>query len=184
MDEYLKLLNEKQLEACKDTEGPSLIIAGAGSGKTRVLTTRIAYLIHEMGVEPENILAITFTNKAAKEVKDRLDKMLGANISRFVTCKTFHSLCSQILRNEITVLPNRRNSFQIIDDDDSENLIKQAMLKLNYDIKLIKPKTMANHISLIKSRITDLNSYSEYLRLKISSTIKSLGDTKHFIIII
>ena len=131
MKDYLSKLNPKQLLACKDTEGPSLIIAGAGSGKTRVLTTRIAYLIDECGISPSSILAITFTNKASKEMKDRLLNLLGAERSNSVTCKTFHSFCAWFLRREITVFSNRKRDFMIIDDDQTEALIKEVMLKMS-----------------------------------------------------
>jgi len=166
MNEYLKRLNDKQLESCMDTEGPSLIIAGAGSGKTSVLTSRIAYLINEKGIDPSDILAITFTNKAAKEMKDRLEKVVGSG-AKFVTCKTFHSFSAFVLRNDIEVLKDRKKSFQIIDDDETEALIKKVMLELNFDVKITKPKTIANDISLIKAKIKTLNDFGDFNRSKI-----------------
>ena len=160
MKEYLQKLNSKQLMACKDTVGPSLIIAGAGSGKTRVLTTRIAYLIDECKVSPSNILAITFTNKAAKEMNDRIKVLLNDDRANYVTCKTFHSFCSWFLRREIAIIPNRKSDFQIIDDDESEALIKESQLELGIDPKTFKPKMFQEAISMIKSRISKLEDFN------------------------
>ena len=168
--DYLKILDTNQLDACTDIEGPSLVIAGAGSGKTRVLTSRIAYMINDSGIDPYNILAITFTNKAAKEMSDRLKVSVGPK-AEYVTCKTFHSFCAYLLRNEINILGNRNKSFQIIDDDESENLIKEAMIKLNYDIKLVKPKAMAEDISAIKSKVKTLDYFGDYMKDKIYNTL-------------
>ena len=169
--DYLKILNNKQLDACTDVDGPSLIVAGAGSGKTRVLTSRIAYMINDCNIDPFNILAITFTNKAAKEMNDRLVVQVGEN-AKHVTCRTFHSFCAFVLRNEIEVLNNRKKSFQIIDDDESEALIKDAMIELNYDIKLVKPKAMAECISLVKSKVKPIVAFGDYMGEKIEETIK------------
>lgn len=162
MNDYLAKLNPKQLEACRDIIGPSLIVAGAGSGKTRVLTSRIAYMILENGISPMNILAITFTNKAAKEMKERLDQLIGFE-SNQVTCKTFHSFCAQILRSEIGVL-NRKSNFQIIDDDDSLKLIKEAMAELNLDTKLLNPKSYYDYISALKARIYTIDNFKDPLK--------------------
>ena len=133
----LSILNDKQREACEAVSGPSLIIAGAGSGKTRVLTYRIAYLIHDVGVHPTSILAITFTNKAAKEMRDRLNVLVGSE-SKWITAQTFHSFCAAFLRKEIDSI-GRSKRFTIIDDDESETMIKNIMKDLNYDIKSVKP---------------------------------------------
>ncbi len=175
MKEYLSKLNQKQYEACVDTEGPSLIIAGAGSGKTRVLTNRIAYMINECGINPHNILAITFTNKAAREMNERLVQTIGED-AKSVTCKTFHSFSALLLRREIEILPGRKRTFQIVDDDESEALIRESMNELNYDTKLIKPKTMATDISLIKSEINTFDSYSDYVREKIEATMNRYNE--------
>ena len=177
MKEYLEKLNSKQLLACKDTEGPSLIIAGAGSGKTRVLTSRIAYLIDECKIPPASILAITFTNKAAKEMNDRLVSLIGEGKASHVTCKTFHSFCAWFLRREITVLSNRKRDFEIIDDDESEAIVKECMLKLEMDIKVFKPKTFANSISMIKARIETLDDYSDYYRERLENVMNLYNES-------
>ena len=156
----LSILNDKQREACEAVNGPSLIIAGAGSGKTRVLTYRIAYLIHDVGVHPTSILAITFTNKAAKEMRDRLNTLVGSE-SKWITAQTFHSFCASFLRKEIDVL-GRSRRFTIIDDDESETMIKNIMKELNYDIKAIKPSQYYNAISSIKARMATLKDYFNF----------------------
>ena len=158
-------LNPKQKEACEATIGPSLIIAGAGSGKTRVLTYRIAYLIDTMGVHPSSILAITFTNKAAKEMRDRLEKLIGSK-AKYVTASTFHSFCANFLRKEIGIL-GRSTRFTIIDDDEIEKIIKNICKSLNYDTKVIKPDYFINAISNIKSRIKTIDSFDPMFKDKI-----------------
>ena len=122
----LDMLNEQQREAVLTTEGPLLILAGAGSGKTRVLTYRTAYLIDECGVNPYNIMAITFTNKAAGELKERLAKMLGEEQGGQVNASTFHSACVRILRRDIDKIGYDR-SFTICDTDDSKRVIKDIL---------------------------------------------------------
>src|SRR5699024_11305000 len=116
--DLLARLNERQKEAVKTTEGPLLIMAGAGSGKTRVLTHRIAYLIDEKAVSPRNILAITFTNKAAREMKDRVRNLVGTE-SEAMWVSTFHSMCVRILRRDIERIGYSRN-FTIIDSSDQQ----------------------------------------------------------------
>ena len=118
-------LNDKQLEAVQTTEGPLLVIAGAGSGKTRVLTYRIAHLITEKNVKPYNILAITFTNKAAKEMKERVDGLVG-DVSNDIWISTFHSACVRMLRRDIEKLGYDKN-FVIFDSADQKTLIKECM---------------------------------------------------------
>ncbi|MCR5741204.1 MAG: UvrD-helicase domain-containing protein [Gammaproteobacteria bacterium] len=168
MDEKeFNTLNEDQREACAAAFGPSLIIAGAGSGKTRVLTYRIAYLIKDLDVHPRSILAITFTNKAAKEMRDRLDKLIGDE-ARYVTAQTFHSFCSSFLRREIGVL-DRSTRFTIIDDDETETIIKNIMKELRYDNKAIKPQVYADAISKIKARISKIEEYDNYFGDKLSN---------------
>ena len=121
-------LNPPQKEAVAHTEGPVLILAGAGSGKTRVLTHRIAYLIEEMGVNPWNILAITFTNKAAQEMRERVDKLVGFG-SESIWVSTFHSTCVRILRRHIDNIGYATN-FTIYDADDQKSVIKDVCRQL------------------------------------------------------
>ena len=122
----LETLNPPQREAVQHTEGPLLILAGAGSGKTRVLTHRIAYLIEEKGVNPYNIMAITFTNKAAAEMRERVNNMSGP-AAKDVWLFTFHAFCARFLRMEIDKLPGYGGNFAIYDTADSQNLIKQIL---------------------------------------------------------
>src|SRR5699024_8612630 len=138
--ELLKGLNTEQKEAVKQTEGPLLIMAGAGSGKTRVLTHRIAYLVEEKSVAPYNILAITFTNKAANEMKDRVAKPVGP-VSYQMLVSTFHSMCVRILRRDIEQIGYSRN-FTILDGSDQQTVIKQVLKNLNIDPKNFEPRAM------------------------------------------
>ncbi|MFZ5639289.1 MAG: DNA helicase PcrA [Bacillota bacterium] len=147
----LEKLNPPQREAVTHTEGPLLILAGAGSGKTRVLTYRIAYLLHEGGVSPHNILAITFTNKAAKEMKERLADLIGIQSEYLWVC-TFHAACVRILRREIGVLGYDRN-FVIYDSADQQTLLKQCLKELNIDDKRFPPRAMAAGISGAKNKL-------------------------------
>jgi len=148
MKDLLQNLNEKQREAVLRTEGPVMAIAGAGSGKTSVLTTRIAYLIFEKNVNFANILAITFTNKAANEMKQRVHQMTGINTTQ-MWISTFHSMCAKILREHIELLGYKKN-FQIIDDDDATQLIKSILKKSNYDIKMYVPKIVKSNVQKLK----------------------------------
>lgn len=127
-------LNNEQKEAVFHTEGPLLILAGAGSGKTRVLTHRIAYLIEEMEVNPWNILAITFTNKAAGEMRERVDRLVGMG-SESIWVSTFHSACVRILRRYIDRL-GYDNSFSIYDADDQKSVMKDVCKRLEIDTKI------------------------------------------------
>ena len=127
-------LNDMQKEAVYQTEGPVLILAGAGSGKTRVLTHRIAYLIEEKGVNPWNILAITFTNKAAGEMRERVDQLVGFG-SESIWVSTFHSACVRILRRFIDRLGYDTN-FTIYDTDDQKSLMKEVCRYLQIDTKM------------------------------------------------
>ena len=145
------VLNEKQLEAVKSIGAPNLIFAGAGSGKTRVLTHKIAYLIKEVGILPENILAVTFTNKAAQEMKSRVQELLDFDISS-ISIGTFHSISAQILRKEIHNL-GYSNSFIIYDQLDSISVIKDSIKDLGLDVKQFEPKTFKNHISSLKNQL-------------------------------
>jgi DNA helicase-2/ATP-dependent DNA helicase PcrA len=154
--EYLDQLNEPQRQAVLNTEGPSMIIAGAGSGKTRVLTFRIAYLIQK-GVDPFNILSLTFTNKAAREMRSRIEKVVG-NDAKNLWMGTFHSVFARILRAEATKIGYQPN-FTIYDSDDSKNLIKQILKEMYLDDKVYKPSTVLGRISSAKNRLISANDY-------------------------
>ncbi len=144
-------LNEPQREAVYDTEGPLLLLAGAGSGKTRVLTHRIAYLIEEKHVNPWNILAITFTNKAASEMRERVDKIVGMG-SESIWVSTFHSMCVRILRRYIDRLGYDTN-FTIYDTDDQKTLMKDVCRFLQLDTKVYKERTLLGAISAAKNEM-------------------------------
>ena len=149
----LDMLNEQQREAVLTTEGPLLILAGAGSGKTRVLTYRTAYLIDECGVNPYNIMAITFTNKAAGEMRERIDDMVGYG-SESIWVSTFHSTCVRILRRYIDRLGYDTN-FTIYDADDQKALMKDICKRLEIDTKMYKEKMFLNVISSAKDEMID-----------------------------
>ncbi len=150
-------LNDKQFEGVQHTEGPVLLLAGAGSGKTRVLTHRIAYLIEEKGVNPYNILAITFTNKAAEEMRERVDNIVSFG-AQSVWVSTFHSLCVRILRRYIRELDYDTN-FTIYDSDDQKSLIKNCLKKLNMDPKQYPERMMMSEISKAKERFVSPDEY-------------------------
>jgi len=156
----LEGLNSEQLEAVKMAEGPLLVMAGAGSGKTKVLTTRIAYLISEMGIDPNSILAITFTNKAAKEMKDRVVNMLGP-VAYQIQISTFHSFGLLILKNHYEKLGYSKN-FTIIDSDDVTTLIKKILKELNLDPKIYNPKGIKSRISGAKNELLNSTDYERY----------------------
>ena len=155
----MKSLNEQQREAVLCTDGPVLIIAGAGSGKTRVMTHRIAYLIKEKGVAPYNIIAVTFTNKAADELKHRLHHLVGI-ASRDMWVGTFHSICGRMLRVDINKLGWERN-FVIFDTDDQKSVMKEVIKELNFDDKRYKPSAMLETISRAKNELLMAKQYSE-----------------------
>ena len=144
-------LNEQQKDAVLHTEGPVLILAGAGSGKTRVLTHRIAYLIEEKGVNPWNIMAITFTNKAAGEMRERVDKLVGFG-SESIWVSTFHSSCVRILRRYIDRLGYDTN-FVIYDADDQKSVMKDVCKRLCVDTKTYKEKALLAAISRAKDEL-------------------------------
>lgn len=150
-------LNKVQMEACCHTDGPLLILAGAGSGKTRVLTHRIAYLIDEMGVNPYNILAITFTNKAANEMRERVDNIVGFG-SENIWVSTFHSMCVRILRRFNEKLGGS-NNFTIYDTDEQKILIKDILKYLELDPKRYPEKAMISEISKAKEEFKDPEIY-------------------------
>jgi ATP-dependent DNA helicase UvrD/PcrA len=156
----LASLNPVQREAVLHTEGPVLIVAGAGSGKTRALTHRIAYLIRELGVSPYAILAITFTNKAAREMAERVEGLLGERISRGMWILTFHSTCARILRREHNHL-GLPSTFTIYDEGDTERLISGVLRDLNVDVKRFPPRAMATAIGKAKDVVVGADEYAD-----------------------
>src|SRR6188474_2999265 len=160
--EFLSQLNEQQREAVLATEGPLLILAGAGSGKTRVIAHRIAYLIAEKKVPSWNILAVTFTNKAADEMRQRVQRLLRTQErGDLPLVSTFHSLCVRILRQDIEKLNDKyTRRFTIYDQDDSIRLIKQAIRDLGYDEKYIAPRATQSAISSAKNRGEDPTAFA------------------------
>ena len=145
--DLLQNLNENQRKAVIQTEGPVMVMAGAGSGKTKVLTTRISYIIQELGIAPSQILAVTFTNKAALEMKSRIESILGID-TRYMWISTFHSFCSRLLRLEIDKIKPFTKNFTIIDEDDSVKLIKECLKELDIDEKA---KEFKHYISKSKN---------------------------------
>jgi DNA helicase-2/ATP-dependent DNA helicase PcrA len=160
--EVLSSLNPQQVEAVKNTEGPLLVLAGAGSGKTRVITVRIAYLIAEKGVTPHEILAVTFTNKAAGEMRSRVQELLrDVRLNSMPLISTFHSLCVRILRADIDRLgEGYKKSFTIYDTDDSQKVIKACIKDLGFDEKQIVPRVVRAAISSAKNRGEDVELFA------------------------
>ena len=156
----LEDLNKYQKEAVLYNKGPLLVLAGAGSGKTKVLTTKIAYLIKELKVLPTSILAITFTNKAAKEMKERVNSLVGDS-SKYIQISTFHSFGLKILRENYKYLGYESN-FTIIDSDDSLTVIKKILKQKNLDPKIYNPKAIRNKISSCKNELMSPEDYSRY----------------------
>lgn len=156
----LEELNERQREAVLYNDGPLLIIAGAGAGKTKTLTTKIAYLIEKENVAPENILAITFTNKAAKEMKDRLFKTIGQT-AKYLQVSTFHSFGLKLLRENYDALGYDKN-FVIMDSDDSLTVVKKIIKDIGYDPKIYNPRAIRNKISSCKNEMTSPEAYERY----------------------
>ena len=160
--DILKDLNDPQREAVKTTSGPLLILAGAGSGKTKTLTHRIAYLIQNENIAPEQILAVTFTNKAAKEMRHRLAEMLGGRAeNRFFMpwMGTFHGICVRILRQSCEYVGVEKN-FVIYDEDDRRTLIKKIIKEFKLDDKSIKPASASAAIKKAKNELTTADDYS------------------------
>jgi len=151
MNALVKNMNSEQSEAVRTTEGPLLIMAGAGSGKTRVLTHRIAYLLDEKDVSPYNILAITFTNKAAKEMKARVEHLVGEE-AQVIWMSTFHSMCVRILRRDADRIGIERN-FTIIDPTDQKSVIKDVLKSENIDSKRFEPRMFIGAISNLKNEL-------------------------------
>ncbi len=156
-EDYLEALNPPQKEGVINVEGPCMIIAGAGSGKTRVLTYRIAHLIRAHSIDPFNIMALTFTNKAAREMQHRIERMVGAE-ARNLWMGTFHSVFARILRAEASKIGYPSN-FTIYDTDDSKSLIKLIVKEFNIDDKVYKPNIVYNRISGAKNRLVSWREY-------------------------
>ena len=168
----LSSLNDNQKQAVINTQGPMLILAGAGSGKTKVLTTKVAYLINEQGVNPENILAITFTNKAAKEMKERIYKIVGNDAFK-IQISTFHSFGLKLIKENYNLL-GYSNNFTILDSDDSQTIVKKIMKELNIDINKFNPKAIRNSISNNKNELIDANSYEKFVRTPYDEVVKDV----------
>jgi DNA helicase-2/ATP-dependent DNA helicase PcrA len=151
MSHLLDQLNTQQREAVEHTDGPALILAGAGSGKTRVITYRIAYLIAEKGIPPENILAVTFTNKAADQMKERVARLLSENLETWPHISTFHSFCVRVLRRSIDRLGYSRD-FSIYDEDDQARAVKMAVTELGLSEQVTSPRSVLARISYAKNR--------------------------------
>src|SRR5438128_1408782 len=162
MIELLSQLNEQQREAVTSTDGPLLVLAGAGSGKTRVIAYRIAYLIAERGIWPRNLLAVTFTNKAAEEMRNRVNKILaGLELGSVPLISTFHSLCVRVLRRDIEALnAGYSRSFTIYDQDDTVRLTRNCLRDLGLDDKQLAPRSVQAAISAAKNRGEDAESYT------------------------
>ena len=177
----LNELNEKQKDAVLQTEGPILIVAGAGSGKTRVLTNKVAYLIEEKDVSPFNILAITFTNKAAKEMKERIISLIGGS-AESAQISTFHSFGVSILRKHFEKL-GYKNNFVILDSDDQLTVIKKIIKDLGYDPKIYNAKAIKSKISGAKNELVSSSQYTKYANTemeKIVQKVYQLYDKKLF----
>jgi len=157
-DKYLSELNEAQRDAVINTDGPALVIAGAGSGKTRVLTYRIVHLLNK-GIPAYRILALTFTNKAAREMKDRISAIIGTEVARYLWMGTFHSIFARILRIEGSVLGYRPN-FTIYDSSDSRSLIRTIIREMNLDDNIYKPGVIAGRISAAKNNLVTAGMYA------------------------
>ena len=163
-------LNEKQKEAVINSTGPMLILAGAGSGKTKVLTTKVAYLINELDVHPGNILAITFTNKAAKEMKERIYKLIGKD-AFYIQISTFHSFGLKLLKENHSLLGYDSN-FTILDADDSLSVVKKIMKELDIDSNKYNYKAVRNAISSNKNEMIDPIMYSKYVHTDYDEVVK------------
>ena len=164
MDNLLDSLNDSQREAVVYSDGPSLVIAGAGSGKTRVLTYKIAYLLQQ-GYEPWSILALTFTNKAAREMKERIGALVGADRARYLNMGTFHSVFAHILRREAEAIGFQPN-FTIYDTKDSQSLVKAIVKEMNLDDKQYAPATIFSAISRAKNRLILPKQYADDTELR------------------
>src|SRR5258707_10340062 len=163
LSQLLNNMNPQQQEGIKSVDGPVLVLAGAGSGKTRVITNRIAYLIQERGVSADSILAVTFTNKAAKEMAERVDKILGHSSLAKPTLATFHSFCVRVLRRDIEAMRSNgvglTRTFAIYDETDQQAVVKSALKRLGIDDKQLKPRVALGRISWAKNHMIDPQEY-------------------------
>jgi DNA helicase-2/ATP-dependent DNA helicase PcrA len=161
--DLLENMNPQQREGILSVDGPVLLLAGAGSGKTRVITHRIAYLIQQRGVSPDSILAVTFTNKAAKEMEERVEKILGHSTLAKPTLATFHSFCVRVLRRDVEALRignvGLTRSFAIYDETDQQAVVKTALKRLGVDDKQLKPRVALGRISWAKNHMIDPQEY-------------------------
>ena len=157
MSDLLANLNPQQKAAVSAPDGQVLVLAGTGSGKTRVLTQRAAFLIRERGVDPYRLLAVTFTNKAAREMQERLQRSLGSTLDG-LWLGTFHAICARILRREADVMPFTRD-FVIMDADDQKSLVKMALKEFNLDDKLYPPASLHAAISNAKNNLTQAQDF-------------------------
>lgn len=172
MNNQLETLNKIQLDAVVNTDGPMLILAGAGSGKTKVLTTKVAYLIKEKDIHPGNILAITFTNKAAKEMKERIYSLIGKDAFN-IQISTFHSFGLKILKENYKELGYEKN-FTILDSDDSLTVIKKIMKDLNIDANKYNPKAIRSTISNNKNEIVSPSDYEKFVQTDYDEIVKTV----------
>jgi DNA helicase-2/ATP-dependent DNA helicase PcrA len=163
VEDLLANMNPQQREGILAVDGPVLLLAGAGSGKTRVITHRIAYLIQQRGISPDNILAVTFTNKAAKEMAERVERILGHSTLAKPTLATFHSFCVRVLRRDIEAMRvngvGLTKSFAIYDETDQQAVVKQALKRLGIDDKQLKPRVALGRISWAKNHMIDPQEY-------------------------
>jgi len=188
MKNWLNQLNEKQLQAVKHQTGPLFVVAGAGTGKTKTLTSRIAYLIENYNVNPSNILAVTFTNKAAREMKERVIDMVGPAATA-VTLSTFHSFCANLLRKEIEKLKKGYNTrFNIIDEDDAKQIVSSIIKRKNLDKKRYKPSVIRYKISSYKHLNRDYFAdsqeqelFSEYQQELLTNNLLDFDDLQKLV---
>ena len=163
MQHLLQKLNPQQREAVEAIDGPVLILAGAGSGKTRVITHRIAYLIEQRGVPPDSILAVTFTNKAAGEMAERVEKLIGHSSLAKPVVSTFHSFCVRLLRRDIEALrinnEGLTKTFAIYDEADQQAVVRAVMRRMGLDDKQLTPRVVLSKISWAKNHMIDPQEY-------------------------
>ena len=175
MADLLDSLNPTQRDAVQAVDGPVLVLAGPGSGKTRVLTHRVAFLIEQVGIDPYHILAVTFTNKAAREMRERLDALLGEGRASALTVGTFHSICARFLRRDIHHL-GRERDFAIYDSDDQQRLMKRVLKLLDLDEKKHSPRAIHATISRAKNELIDAAEFRRHARTYFDETVARCFD--------